>query len=233
MQLAPPTEGYYEHTLLDLLIKQIIECVKNEGYAVTPKRSSKSSKPGILMKAVLHCDRGGKWLDEGHGHHLTKSKRNECPFECMAKLDGNEEYPESDLSNWIYGCSIHRFWACERYVSDLQLALGIDEKNLIFAPKNVCFPPYFPASMVFTGKWKSPKLGVQGWCASKVRWCVGSGCPKFWISWTTSKSTRVPSTSVLQKYTPRFRETYRKHSSRGGHLLRVSSIGLQSTFPKI
>ena len=28
MQLTPPTEGYYEHTSLDLLIKQINEHVK-------------------------------------------------------------------------------------------------------------------------------------------------------------------------------------------------------------
>ena len=27
--------------------------------------------------------------------------------------------------------------------SDLQMARGIDEKNMVFAPKNVCFPPGF------------------------------------------------------------------------------------------
>ena len=66
MQLAPPAEGYYEHTSLDLLIKQINEHAKNEGYAITRKRS-KPSKLGILMKAVLRCDRGGRWLDWGGG----------------------------------------------------------------------------------------------------------------------------------------------------------------------
>ena len=39
------------------------------------------------------------------------------------------------------------------------MAPGIDEKNMVFAPKNVCFPPYFPASMVFGGKWKNPNKG--------------------------------------------------------------------------
>ena len=34
----------------------------NEEYALTRKRS-KSSKLRILIKAVLRCDRGGKWLD--------------------------------------------------------------------------------------------------------------------------------------------------------------------------
>ena len=52
-------------------------------------------------------------------------------------------------------------------VSDLQMAPGIDEKNIVFAPKNVCFPPYFPG---FRGKRSSPNLRVQGWSASKVRW---------------------------------------------------------------
>ena len=58
MQLAPPAEGYYEHTSLDLLIYQINEHVKYEEYAVTRKRN-KPSKLGILMKAVLRCDRRG------------------------------------------------------------------------------------------------------------------------------------------------------------------------------
>ena len=39
MQLAPPAEGYDEHTSLDLLINQITDHVKNEGYALTRKRS--------------------------------------------------------------------------------------------------------------------------------------------------------------------------------------------------
>ena len=39
MQLAPPAEGYYEHTSLDLLIKQINDHAKTQGYAVTRKRS--------------------------------------------------------------------------------------------------------------------------------------------------------------------------------------------------
>ena len=40
---------------------------------------------------------------------------------------------------------------------------------MIFAPKNACFSPYFPASRVSKGKWKNSKFRVQGWC-------VGSGC---------------------------------------------------------
>ena len=59
VQLTPPTEGYYEHTSLHLLIDQINEHAKNEEYALTRKRS-KSSKLRDLMKIVLRYDRGGK-----------------------------------------------------------------------------------------------------------------------------------------------------------------------------
>ncbi|KAL8814797.1 MAG: hypothetical protein Q9191_008517, partial [Dirinaria sp. TL-2023a] len=54
-KLAPPTERSYEHTSLDLLVKQINEHTKNEGYAVTRKRS-KQFKLEILMKAHLCCE---------------------------------------------------------------------------------------------------------------------------------------------------------------------------------
>ena len=100
MQLAPSAEVCYEHTSLDSLTNQINEHARNEGYALTRKRS-KSSKLEILLKVVLRCDRGDRWLDKGLGHRLIKSKRNECSFECLAKLDGKEEDPEIGLGNWI------------------------------------------------------------------------------------------------------------------------------------
>ena len=37
---------------------------------------------------------------------------------------------------------------------------GLMRKNMFFAPKNACFPPYF------RGKWRNPKFRVQGWSAS-------------------------------------------------------------------
>ena len=98
MQLTPPAEDHHEYTSLDLLIEQVNEHVKNEEYVLTRKRS-KPSKLRILMKIVLRYDRGDKWLDESHDHRLINSKRNECPFECIAKLDDNEENPKTDLSN--------------------------------------------------------------------------------------------------------------------------------------
>ena len=121
MQLAPPAEGYYEHTSLDLLIKQINEHAKNEGYAITRKRS-KPSKLGILMKAVLRCDRGGRWLDWGD---------------------------------------------------------GVNEKVGFFV--GILRPvPKFGVLGEYCAQRRAQKVRatsrVQGWCASKVRWCVGSGC---------------------------------------------------------
>ena len=46
---------------------------ENEEYALARKRS-KPLKLEILMKAVLHCDRGGKWLD-GRAERLRVKSR--------------------------------------------------------------------------------------------------------------------------------------------------------------
>ena len=56
---------------------------------------------------------------------------------------------------------------------------GIDEKNMIFAPKKCMLLTIFPSltpSMIFRGKRKNPKFRIQWWSASKVRWSAGSGC---------------------------------------------------------
>ena len=59
MQLISSAEKYYEHTSLDLFIKQINEHVKNEEYVIIRKQS-KLSKLKMFMKIVLRCDRGDK-----------------------------------------------------------------------------------------------------------------------------------------------------------------------------
>jgi len=59
MQLLPPRAGLYEYTSIDLLIKDINKHAKDQGYAVTRKRS-KRSKKGVLMKTWIRCDRGGE-----------------------------------------------------------------------------------------------------------------------------------------------------------------------------
>ena len=59
MQLTFSVEKYYEHTSLNLFIKQINEHVKNEKYVITRKRN-KLSKLKIFMKIVFRYDRDDK-----------------------------------------------------------------------------------------------------------------------------------------------------------------------------
>ena len=97
MQLEPSAEGLREYTSLALLIDELNKHASTQGYAVTKKRT-KVFKRGVLMKAWIHCDRGGKAQEKGHGHRRTASRRNECPFFCIAKLDNNIE-DEQELGN--------------------------------------------------------------------------------------------------------------------------------------
>ncbi len=99
MQLTPPREGLYEYISLDLLVDAVNKHAKDQGYAVTRKRS-KPSKKGVLMKGWIRCDRGGEAKQEGYGHRNTSSKRVDCPFECIAKLQFNFE-DEHGLGDWI------------------------------------------------------------------------------------------------------------------------------------
>ena len=70
-----------------------------------------------------------------------------------ARVGSVPEAMTSVFQVWLGGYEwfLHRFWACERYVSDLQMTLGIDEKNTVFAPKFACFPACFPSSVNFQG----------------------------------------------------------------------------------
>jgi len=99
MQLLPSRAGLYEYTSIDLVIRDINKHAKDQGYAVTRKRS-KRSKKGVLMKTWIRCDRGGEEDAKGHGHRITSSKRVDCPFECIAKLQFNQE-DENGLGDWI------------------------------------------------------------------------------------------------------------------------------------
>ena len=107
MELKPPPERIYEYTSLDLLVREINLYTQDQGYAVTKART-KTSKKNVVMKAWLKCDRGGDAKQEGHGHRRTASRRNGCPFFCIAKLENNL-VNEHDLGNWILsvGCSDH------------------------------------------------------------------------------------------------------------------------------
>ncbi len=98
MQLLPPSEGL--HCSIELLIKSVNEHAGPQGYAVTKKRSKKSKK-GVTMKVWLCCDRAGVAKAKGLEHRFhTSSRRNECSFEAIAKLNGNEEDLTAEDGCW-------------------------------------------------------------------------------------------------------------------------------------
>jgi len=98
MQLLPPPEGL--HCSIELLIKSVNKYAGPQGYAVR-KRRSKKSKKDVTMKVWLCCDRSGVPKASGLGHRFhTSSRRNECPFEAIAKLDGNDEDLTAEDGCW-------------------------------------------------------------------------------------------------------------------------------------
>ncbi len=98
MELLPPVELLHERTSIELLLEDINKHAAKQGYAVIKGRS-KLSKVGVKMKYWIRCDRQGRAKLEGHGHRNTSSRRNECPFSCIAKLQGNIE-DEHGLGAW-------------------------------------------------------------------------------------------------------------------------------------
>ena len=44
------------------------------------------------------------------------------------------------------------------------MAPGIDERNIVFAPNNVCFPQYFPAPMISAVTGRALGSGFKGEC---------------------------------------------------------------------
>ena len=98
MQLLLPSEGL--HCSIELLIKSVNEHAGPQGYAVTKKRSKKFKK-GVTMKVLLCCDRVDVAKAKGLEHRFhTFSRRNECPFEAIAKLNGNEEDLTAENDCW-------------------------------------------------------------------------------------------------------------------------------------
>ena len=92
MSLLPPSEGLSAATDT-LLIAQIQEHARLEGYAVVKQRS-KNSRAGVLDKVWLRCTRGGKIrVPTGQKRKHESSRLNDCPFQCVLKLDkGSNEW---------------------------------------------------------------------------------------------------------------------------------------------
>ena len=81
MTLEPPPtdDGYYD---LNSLVKSVNESAGPQGYAAV-KRRTKVSRKGVLNKAYLKCDRGGKYEVQGHGirrGHTTMKTESTAPI---------------------------------------------------------------------------------------------------------------------------------------------------------
>ena len=74
-----------------LLISLIQEHALKEGYAVVTRRSNRD-KRGIKDKIWLRCTRGLKIREPiGQKRKHETSRTNDCPFECIIKLDKTED----------------------------------------------------------------------------------------------------------------------------------------------
>ena len=85
MALEPPP-GNWDDTSLDALILCIQQHAGSQGYAVV-KGQKVSFKDGIVRKAWLRCDRGGKpeKNSKSMGKRLTSTRLNDCPFQAIAQ----------------------------------------------------------------------------------------------------------------------------------------------------
>ena len=97
MELKPPPNTYYERISIDLLISQLNKHAATQGYAMVKGRS-KISKRNVRMKYWINCDRNDEPRNEGHDYRNTNSRRVNCPFEAIAKLENNFE-DEHDLGS--------------------------------------------------------------------------------------------------------------------------------------
>lgn len=98
MALAPPEEGVYPS--LDVLIEAINKHAATEGYAVVKGRS-KRSKKGVMMKSFVKCDAYGEAKFIGNGLRNTSSRKKDCQFTVVAKLEDNYEDPETGEGRWL------------------------------------------------------------------------------------------------------------------------------------
>lgn len=86
MELQPLNllNGFYPS--LDELIIALNTFASLQGYAVV-KRRTKTSKKGVLQKALLMCDRGKEHIDKSRGKRDTSSRKTNCPFDMIAVLE--------------------------------------------------------------------------------------------------------------------------------------------------
>lgn len=97
MTLASPEEGIYSS--LDVLIEVMNKHARTEDYAVVKDRT-KRSKKSVMMKTFVKCDACGEAKFVGNGRRLTSSRKKDCEFTIIAKLEDNYEDPETGIGQW-------------------------------------------------------------------------------------------------------------------------------------
>ncbi len=86
MELQPSNLLNRFYPSLDELIIALNAFASLQGYAIV-KRRTKTSKKGVLRKAVLMCDRGKEHIDKSRGKRDTSSRKTNCPFDMIAVLE--------------------------------------------------------------------------------------------------------------------------------------------------
>ena len=89
MDLEPPPERE-TYNSLDALMRHVNAHAGSHGYAVVKKRSKRRRKDNEVCKVFLCCDRSRKdkpALSTESRKRNTSSRRIECPFDVVAKMD--------------------------------------------------------------------------------------------------------------------------------------------------
>ncbi len=93
MSLAPFEESVY--LSLDNLIKVINKHAETKNYAVVKDRS-KQFKKNVLIKTFVRCDIYDKTKFVDNRRRITFSRKKNCDFTVIAKLENNHENPKID-----------------------------------------------------------------------------------------------------------------------------------------
>ena len=101
MNLLPPSEGSSYESLEELL-SAVNQWAAGQGYAIIIQRTKKS-KLGVVRKAWLRCDKGGKFVAKGHGKRSTSTRQTVCPFEIIAQRDlATAENDDEAFLDWEF-----------------------------------------------------------------------------------------------------------------------------------
>jgi len=140
------------------------------------------------MKYWIRCDRQGKAKLEGHGHRNISSRRDECPFSCIANVED-----ENGLGAWTLtpikpaGCPLTSTQALMKYLTEF-LKWYVDSKKkelsdelqfLFFTSKCMqeLLREYYEVLIMDctykTNKYKMPLLIITGVTALNITFYVG------------------------------------------------------------